>query len=111
MDKLDKYRQIIESVVKKHSKYRPSHGQIESLSICDRKSDNYLLMDTGWDNAGRVHAVAFHLRIIEGKVWIEWDGTESGITEDLLDLGVAKEDIVLSFIRPEQRQFTNFSAA
>ena len=46
-------------------------------------------MDTGWDKTGRVHAVVFHLRIIEGKVWIEWDGTERGITEELLNLGVA----------------------
>ncbi len=111
MDKLEKYRQIIESVVKKHAKYQPSHGQIQSLCICDRESDNYLLMDTGWDKTGRVHAVAFHLRIVEEKVWIEWDGTERGITEDLLDLGLAKEDLVLGFIRPEQRQFTDFYVA
>lgn len=111
MDKLEKYKQIIESVVKKHAQYQPSHGQIESLSICDREADNYLLMDTGWDKTGRVHAVVFHLRIVEGKVWIEWDGTERGITENLLDLGVAPEDIVLGFIRPENRKFTDFSAA
>jgi XisI protein len=47
MDKLDKYRDILTKVVEKHAKYKPSHGQIETLSICDRKSDNYLLIDTG----------------------------------------------------------------
>ncbi|MDJ0677267.1 MAG: XisI protein [Calothrix sp. MO_167.B42] len=111
MDKLEKYRQIIESIVKKHAQYQPSHGQIESLSICDKEADNYLLMDTGWDKTGRVHAVVFHLRIVEDKVWIEWDGTERGITEDLLDLGIVPEDIVLGFIRPENRKFTDFSVA
>ena len=30
MDKLDKYRKIIVSVVKKHAQYQPSHGQIEA---------------------------------------------------------------------------------
>ncbi|MCM0589381.1 MAG: XisI protein [Gloeotrichia echinulata DVL01] len=111
MDKLEKYRQIVTKVVEKHAKYKPSHGQIETLSICDRESDNYLLMDTGWDKTGRVHAVVFHVRIDEGKVQIEWDGTERGITEELLDLGVAQEDIVLGFIRPEYRQFSDFSVA
>lgn len=111
MDKLEKYRNIIENIVRKHAQYQPSHGKIESVSICDRKADNYLLMDTGWDKTGRVHAVVFHLRIIQGKIWIEWDGTERGITEDLLKNGVNKEDIVLGFIRPEQRQFTDFSIA
>ncbi|MFM6093374.1 MAG: XisI protein [Dolichospermum sp.] len=111
MDKLNKYRKIIISVVGNHAKYKPSHGKIEALCICDQESDNYLLMDTGWDQTGRVHAVVFHLRIIDGKICIEWDGTEGGITRELLELGVGKDDIILGFIRPEYRQFTDFSVA
>jgi XisI protein len=111
MDKLEKYRQIIVSIVKKHAQYKPSHGKIEALYICDQESDNYLLMDTGWDKTGRVHAVVFHLRIIDGKIYIEWDGTERGITAELLELGVEKDDIILGFIRPEYRQFSDFSVA
>ncbi|MTJ12516.1 XisI protein [Anabaena sp. UHCC 0187] len=111
MDKLDKYRKIIVSVVKKHAQYKPSHGKIEALCICDQESDNYLLMDTGWDKTGRVHAVVFHLRIIDGKICIEWDGMERGITGELLELGVEKDDIILGFIRPEYRQFSDFSVA
>ena len=63
-------------------------------------------MVTGW-----VHAVVFHLRIIDGKICIEGDGTERGITGELLELGVGKDDIILGFIRPEYRQFTDFSLA
>ncbi|MFM6199045.1 MAG: XisI protein, partial [Dolichospermum sp.] len=83
----------------------------EALCICDQESENYVLMDTGWDKTGRVHAVVFHLRIIDGKICIEWDGTERGITGELLELGVEKDDIILGFIRPEYRQFTDFSVA
>ncbi|TAE55287.1 MAG: XisI protein [Nostocales cyanobacterium] len=111
MDKLTTYREIIGSIVAKHGQYKPSHGKIESLSICDQTSDNYLLIDTGWDKTGRVHAVVFHLRIIDQKIYIEWDGTEGGITSELLESGVAKDDIILGFIRPEYRQFTDFSVA
>jgi hypothetical protein len=53
----------------------------------------------------------FHLRIIDGKICIEWDGTERGITGELWELGVEKDDIILGFIRPEYRQFTDFSVA
>ena len=80
VDKLETYRQIIIAIISKHAEYKPSHGKIEPLSICDQNSDNYLLMDTGWDQTGRVHAVVFHLRIIDNKICIEWDGTERGIT-------------------------------
>jgi hypothetical protein len=55
--------------------------------------------------------VVFHLRIIDGKICIEGDGTERGITGELLELGVGKDDIILGFIRPEYRQFTDFSVA
>jgi hypothetical protein len=106
VDKLEKYRQIIVNIVKKHAQYQPSRGKIEAVCICDQESDNYLLMDTDW-----VHAVVFHLRMIDGKICIEGDGTERGITGELLELGVGKDDIILGFIRPEYRQFTDFSVA
>ena len=109
MGKLTQYRQIIEKIFNKHSQYKPSHGEIESISILDFKSDNYLLLDSGWDKTGRVHAVFLHLRIVNEKIWIEWDGTETGITEDLLNLGVDKQNIVLAFMRPQQRKLTDFA--
>lgn len=111
MDKLDNYRQVIHKIVANHAQYKPSHGQIETLQICDLDGDNYLLMDVGWDKTGRVHAVVFHLRIREGKIWVEWDGTEQGITQELLEAGILKEEIVLGFYRPEKRGLTDFSVA
>jgi hypothetical protein len=42
------------------------------------------------------HATIFHLRLREGKILIEEDGVEHGITQDLLDAGVAPKDIVYS---------------
>jgi len=34
----------------------------------------------------------------EGKVWVEYDGMEQGITQDLIDLGISPERIVLAFL-------------
>ena len=111
MDKLAAYRRVVQKIMAHHAHYTPSHGQIETLPICDEVHDNYLLMDVGWDRTGRVHAVAFHLRIREGKIWIEWDGTVPGIAQELLDAGVPKEDIVLGFYRPKRRELTEFAVA
>ena len=111
MDKLKQYRQVIQTVIKRHAEYTPSHGEIKTLPLCDTINDNYLLMDLGWDRTGRVHAVVFHLRICNSKIWVEWDGTEEGVTQELLDLGVPKEDIVLGFYRPEHRKLTGFAVA
>lgn len=41
--------------------------------------------------------------MIDGKVWIERDGTEEGFGYDLHRGGIAAEDIVLAFLEPEDR--------
>jgi hypothetical protein len=99
MDKLDSYQKIIQNVVKEYAKYKPSHGKIEAIPICDVENNNYLLMGVGWDRTGRVHDVVLHLRIKDDKIWVEWDGIEQGITQDLLEAGVLEEDIMLEFYR------------
>jgi hypothetical protein len=111
MDTLERYRSILQELVLRHAQRAPSHGHIETIPICDVVRDNYLLIDTGWDRSGRVHAIVFHLRIRDGKVWVEWDGTEDGIVSALLDTGIPKSDIVLGFYRPERRALTEFAAA
>ena len=50
-----------------------------------------------------------HIDIIDGKIWIQHDGTEGGIALDLIDHGVPKQDIVLGFHSPFKRQFTDFA--
>ncbi|MBC8232944.1 XisI protein [bacterium] len=111
MDKSVRYRNIVKQLLIRHAKHLPHQGQIKTIPICDVEKDNYLLMDIGWDRTGRVHAVAFHLQIQDGKIWVEWDGTENGITNELLAAGVPKEDIVLGFYRPERRALTEFAVA
>ncbi|MEM7032901.1 MAG: element excision factor XisI family protein, partial [Chloroflexota bacterium] len=54
-------------------------------------------------------SVSLHLRIKQDKIWIERDNTDVGIAESLLEAGVAKEDIVLGFYRPERRKITEFA--
>jgi len=96
-------------LVYKHAEYGTKDERLASLPICDTRTDNYLLIDVGWAPTGRAHWVIFHLRLHDGKVWIERDGIEYGIAQDLLDAGIPKEDIVLAFYRPKRRELTGFA--
>jgi hypothetical protein len=49
--------------------------------------------------------------IINGKFWIQRDGTEYGIARELVDAGVPKEQIVLAFRAPEIRKHTGYAVA
>lgn len=96
MDKIEKYRKVLQDIILNYAKYKPSHGQIESVAVCDTVRDEYLLLAVGWDRPGRVHDIIVHARIKNGKVVIEWDGIESGVTQDMLDAGIAEEDITFA---------------
>ena len=109
MDKVTHYRQILKKIIHQHSQYSPSGQDCETLAITDDTSDNYLLIDVGWYESRRVHSVILHCRIVEEKIYVEWDGLESGISKDLLKEGISETDIVLGFIRPQRRNLIDFS--
>jgi len=111
MDQLTRYRSIVKRIMAEHAEQVPSHGKIETLPLFDEAHDQYAVLDLGWDRTGRVHAVVLHIRLQNGKVWIEQDGTEEGVAEELLAVGIPKEDIVLGFYRPERRAITEFAVA
>ena len=111
MEKLGRYRTILTRLVEEEAESRPSHGEIEPIAICDETHDQYQLLHIGWGQMGRVFAVIFHLRLREGKVWIERDGTAAGIATRLLAAGIPREDIVLAFHPPWKRQYTEFAVA
>jgi hypothetical protein len=43
------------------------------------------------------------------KVWIQHNGTERLVAEELVMLGIPKDHIVLGFHAPFRRQFTEFA--
>lgn len=109
MDKLDIYRQIIETVLTEYTRVPYAYGDIQTETVFDRVNDRYLLMNVGWDNNRRVHGSLVHIDIINGKLWIQRDGTEHGIAKELVRAGIPKDHIVLGFRPPEIRQYTEYA--
>jgi hypothetical protein len=103
MDKLNKYRQILQSIVEKYAAEPRRPEQVPLVPICDNVHDNYLLLRVGWDRLGRTHHTLFHFRIVDGKVRIEHDGIEHGIANDLLEAGIDAADIILAFQKREPK--------
>jgi hypothetical protein len=111
MDTLNRYRQIVRDLIYEYAKYKPSHGQIETEAIVNPETDHYEVMHVGWDGQCRVHGCVVHIDIIQGKIWIQHDGTNRPVAEELLEAGVPKEDIILGFHPPQVRQYTDFGVA
>ena len=98
MDTNETYRPIVKNIVAKYAQLRPSHGQIRLESVIDETNDRYALMQAGWDGNRRVRGNLLYLTLMDGKVVVEYDGLEQGVWSDLIEAGVAPEDIVLAYL-------------
>jgi hypothetical protein len=79
--------------------------------VVDRERGRYLLVDLGWDDLTRVHGALVHVDVIDGKFWIQYDGTEEGVATQLVEAGVPRDRIVLASKHPSMRKYTDFAAA
>ncbi len=108
MDKLQKYREIVRRVIQEYAHHKPANGQIETEAVIDSEKDHYEVMEFGWQGIRRVHGSIVHLDIQNGKIWIQHNGTDRLIADQLVEAGVPKEDIVLGFHPAHVRQYTGF---
>ena len=111
MDRLNRYRQLIRHILTEHSKIPYKHGEIAFETVFDVESDRYLLMILGRENKRYQHGCLVHVDILQEKIWIQRDGTESGVANEFVEAGVPKDEIVLGFKSPERRKDTEFAIA
>jgi hypothetical protein len=97
MDSVERYRQLVSDVITDYAQIPYAHGEVRFEVVTDCASDRYLLMLVGWEGVRRVHGCLIHVDIIDGRIWIQRDGTERGVARDLIDAGVPRDKIVLAF--------------
>ncbi len=108
---LNQYRQAIKRIFEEYAAIPYSHEGLTCETVFDRAKDRYLLITFGRDLGKRIHYAVAHVDIVNGKLWIRRDGTEEGIANELVALGVPKEDIVLGFKSEQMRRDTEFAVA
>ncbi|MFQ6041099.1 MAG: XisI protein [Candidatus Poribacteria bacterium] len=111
MDNLNRYRKIIQELIETYAQYKPARGDVQIEVIFDEFNDHYELVYAGWNGPYRIHGSVIHIDIRNGKIWIQHDGTEDGIAEELVKAGIPHGRIVLAFKPPEIRPYTNFAVA
>jgi len=111
MDRLDHYRELIRRILAQHASIPYSNADLRQEVVFDSEHDRYLLIALGRENKRRVHDCMIHVDIIDDKIWIQYDGTEYGVAQELIDAGVPRDHIVLGFKSPELRKHTEFATA
>lgn len=111
MDTLETYRKIVQDTLQEYTTIKYAYGDIHNEALFDQLADRYIIMSVGWQEMKRVHGCLIHIDIIQGKVWIQRDGTENGIANELSSNGIPKDRIVLGYKEPEIRKYTDFAVA
>lgn len=111
MEKLSYYAALLKQIIADEAERVATHPDIELCQICDPLHHQYQLLYLGWQGQYRVFTPLIHLRLHNGKVWIEHDGTEDGIVSQLIAAGIPQHDIVLAFYSPQKRRLTEFAVA
>ncbi len=105
------YQQCICQIMDKYAAYRLANtGKIETQLTKDHEQGHYYFLRVGWDGLRYVHAFLMHMDLKkDNKIWVQLDWTEEGVANELVDLGVPKNDIVLGFEAPYRRPYTGFA--
>ncbi len=111
MADLEHYRQCIQTILTKHSSFKPKRGDVEAELFFDTTHNHYQLMYVGWNGLSRVYHTMMHFDIKDGKIWIQQNMTDVDLAQELLEMGVEKMDIVLGLQPPYKRPYTGYGVA
>jgi len=94
----ENYRRILQQVAERHAQFQPANGVIKTHAVCDRETDDYMVVDSGWNEKGRrIYDVVLHFRLQDGIVSVERDNTDAEVVRELIAAGIETGDIILAY--------------
>ncbi|MCC3408144.1 MAG: XisI protein [Microcoleus sp. PH2017_10_PVI_O_A] len=111
MDKLAQYRQYVQTLITRYAEDDVSDDEVEVQLICDTERDHYQWMNVGWEHLNRIYRSIIHIDIKDGKIWLQQNLTDQNPAEELVEMGVPREDIVLGLQPPYKRPYTDYGVA
>ena len=92
-----------------HAQIATTTDRVKAELIFDLEHDREQLTYVRWQGDKRVFGPVMYFDITDGKIWIQYNGTEESIAERLVEMGVPTTDIVLGFHSEFKRQFTRYA--
>lgn len=111
MDKLTAYKQAVRHLLSEYSKGYSSDDGVTTQLLFDDERGHYQWMDVGWKGTKRIYQSVMHFDVRDGHVWLQQNLTEQNPAEDLVGMGIPREDIVLGLQPPYKRPYTDYGVA
>ncbi|MGB0930663.1 MAG: element excision factor XisI family protein [Chitinophagales bacterium] len=110
MDKINNYKQIIQKAFEyQASKFNHPLPYAGTRVYIGENKNHFILMDIGWKGKIYLHRILYTVEIINDKIWIHEDNTDTDLIGKLLDAGIPKKDIVLGFVPLYAREIEGFA--
>ena len=81
--------EAITKVLQDYLEFLGNDPDSEIELIIDQDRTHYLLVEIGWQNYRRIYGTLIHIDLIKNKIWIQQDGTEEGIANELVKQGIS----------------------
>lgn len=109
--KIKKYQKAILHILNEYAEIKYANMLGENQIVADKENNRFLIMTIGWQKNQFVHDCPMHFDIINEKIWIQSNMTEWNVGEMLEAQGVPKVDIVLGFLAPSTRIYSEYAIA
>ena len=110
MDQVNYYRHCVQTILEKHSQSENQEGGIEDEVLFDLVRDHYQLMQVGWQGLNRIYYIIMHFDIKDNKIWIQQNTTDVDLGQELIEMGIKREDIILGLHPPYKRPYTGYGS-
>lgn len=109
MDQVINHKESIQKLLHSYLQGCPADQNVETQVIADEKNGHFQIVNVGWEDEHRIYGCVLHLDVKGDKIWIQQNMTELPVAEELVALGVPKEQIVVGFHAPNKRRLTEFA--
>lgn len=109
MADLNYFSSCIQSVLSVYAERRANQKDVEVQLIFDVNRHHYQLFYIGWEGHKRVFYPIIHVDIQGDKIWLQHNVTEELVADDLMKLGIDRNDIVLGLHHLSLRPYTDFA--
>ena len=111
VDKITKYRDCVIKLLTSYVNDDISENEVEVQLLLDTERNHYQWMNVGWEELNHIYRCVMHFDIKNGKIWLQQNLTDLNPAEELVEMGIPREDIVLGLQAPYKRQYTDYGVA
>lgn len=109
---IETYSLIIANWLTEFVRTRNNGSDSDYELVIDPVHRHFQVMRTEWYLGSFKFRVVFHFQIKQtGKVWLLVNNTDILVTDDLVELGIPKSDIVIGFLSESLRPYSGFAVA